>query len=434
MPNDLCAAILAAGKGTRMGSDLPKVLHEVAGKPMIARVLDALEGAGVRRTVAVVGYRGSDVRRALAGRPIRFATQRRQLGTGHALLQAASALRGFRGILLALPGDAPLVRPETLRELADRCRAGSACAVLTAEVADPTGYGRILRSGNGDVAGIVEEANATPEQRRIRELNSGIYAFRAEALWPVLKSVPWSKARKGREIYLTEVLPALSVRGLRVEALLARDPAEALGINTPRELAEAEALLRRRILQDLMVSGVRIADPSTTFIETEIPVGRGTLIHPFTVIRRDVRIGRDCQVGPFAHLREGTALDDGAEVGDFVETKNARLGSRSKAKHLAYLGDVVIGRRANIGAGTIVANYDGKAKHRTVIGDGAFIGSGTVLVAPVRIGRRAMTGAGAVVTKRHDVPDGAVVAGVPARPLGRRLSPTNLKNPRRDPA
>ena len=423
MLNDLRAVILAAGKGTRMGSDLPKVLHEVAGKPMIVRLLDALEAAGVRRTVAVVGYGGEAVKRALhlrGGRRIRFAIQRRQLGTGHALLQAEAALEGFRGILLALPGDAPLVRPETLRELADRCRAGSACAVLTAELVDPAGYGRVLRDGAGDVAGVVEHANAPPAQRRIREVNSGIYAFRAEALWPALGSVPWSRARRGREIYLPGVLPVLAARGLRVEALSAPDPAESLGINTPWELAEASAVLRRRILRDLMAAGVRIDDPATTFIETEIPVGEGTLIHPFTVIRRDVRIGRGCQVGPFAHLREGTVLEDGAEVGDFVETKKARLGSRSKAKHLAYLGDVVIGRRVNIGAGTIVANYDGKAKHRTVIGDSAFIGSGTVLVAPVRIGKRAMTGAGAVVTKGHDVPDGEVVAGVPSRPLRRR--------------
>ncbi len=415
MKPPLAAVILAAGKGTRMGSDLPKVLHEVAGKPMIVRLLDALEAAGVRRTVAVIGYGGEAVKRALAGRRIRFAVQRRQLGTGHALLQAEAALKGFRGTLLALPGDAPLIRPETLRELADRCRAGSACAVLTTELADPTGYGRVLRDGAGDVAGIVEHANATPDQRRIREVNSGIYAFRAEILWPALKAVPWSRARKGHEIYLTGVLPALSAKALSVP-----DPAESLGINTPWELAEAEALMRRRILQDLMASGVRITDPSTTFIETETPIGKGTLIHPFTVIRKDVRIGRDCQVGPFAHLREGTVLEDGAEVGDFVETKKARLGRGTKAKHLAYLGDVEIGRRVNIGAGTIVANYDGKAKHRTLIGDAAFIGSGTVLVAPVRIGKRAVTGAGAVVTKRHHVRDGEVVAGVPARPLRRR--------------
>jgi bifunctional UDP-N-acetylglucosamine pyrophosphorylase/glucosamine-1-phosphate N-acetyltransferase len=421
MGTPLAAVILAAGKGTRMGLDLPKVLHEVAGKPMVVRLLDALEAAGVRRTVVVVGTRGEAVKRALRGRQAGFALQRQPLGTGHALRQAEKALRGFRGVLLVLPGDAPLIRPETLRDLAARCRAGSACAVLTAEVADPTGYGRVLRNGDGEVAGIAEEANATPGQRRIREVNSAIYAFRAEALWPALRDLPWSRARKGREIYLPDVLPALSARGLRVEALETRDPTEVLGFNTPWELVEVEARIRLRILKTLMASGVRIADPATTFIETEIPVGKGTLIHPFTVIRRGVRIGRDCQVGPFAHLREGTVLEDGAEVGDFVETKKARLGSRSKAKHLAYLGDVLIGRRVNIGAGTIVANYDGKAKHQTAIGDGAFIGSGTVLVAPVRIGKRAMTGAGAVVTKGHDVTDGEVVAGVPARPFPSRV-------------
>ena len=417
------AVVLAAGKGSRMNSPLPKVLHEVAGKPMITRLLGTLREARVAASVVVVGYEAARVRKVAAGKGVRFALQNPQNGTGHAVLCARKALVGFRGVLLVLPGDAPLVRPATLRRLAAQCLEGAACAVLTLDLVNPHGYGRMVRDRSGQVLGIVEEANLRPDQRGIREVNSGIYAFRTAALWPALEAVPWSRARKGREIYLTDVLAVLNRQGLPVMGLKAGDADEAVGINTLSERAYADALMRRRILEGLMDSGVAVMDPSTTFIETEVPIGAGTVIHPFTVIRRDVRIGRDCHVGPFAHLREGTVLDDGAEIGDFVETKKARLGSRAKAKHLAYLGDVTIGRRVNIGAGTIVANYDGKAKHHTTIKDGAFVGSGTVLVAPVTVGRGATTGAGSVVTRGHDVADGDVVVGVPARPLKARKRP-----------
>lgn len=411
------AVILAAGRGTRMGPALPKVLHEVAGKPMLIRLLDAVEAAGVRDIVIVVGHRAPEVKRALKGRKVRFALQANPRGTGHAVLCARAALAGRTGPLLVLPGDAPLVRPETLKALLGDVAKGAACSILTAEIEHPAGYGRILRDAAGDVEGIVEDANATPAQKRLREVNSGIYAFDAAWLWPTLAAVPATQARKGREIYLTDVVAAAARSGRTVTGRVAADPAEAMGINTHDELACANAIQRWRLVSALMARGVLVADPSTTFIETEVPIGAGTVIHPFTVIRRGVRIGRDCQVGPFAHLREGTTLADGAEIGDFVETKKARLGRKAKAKHLAYLGNVTVGDGANIGAGTIVANYDGKAKHETVVGAGAFVGSGTVLVAPVRIGRRAMTGAGSVVTRGRNVPDGGVVVGVPARPL-----------------
>ena len=413
----VCAVILAAGKGSRMRSDLPKVLHEVGGRTMLAHLLDTLKEAKVSSSVVVVGSSAAQVRRGAKGNGIRFALQKPQHGTGHAVLCARKALSGFRGILLVLPGDAPLVRAETLKALVLTCQGGAACAVLTLDLERPHGYGRIVRDGAGQVMGIVEEANLTPDQKGIREVNSAIYAFQAEALWPALQAVPWSKARKGREIYLTDVLAVLHRQGKRVEGLKATDPDEAVGINTPAELAYANAVLRRRALEAYLEAGVRIEDPATTYIESGVAIGSGTLIHPFCVIRSGVRIGRGCEVGPFAHLREGTVLADGAEIGDFVETKKAAIGRHSKAKHLAYLGDVTIGAGVNIGAGTIVANYDGRAKHHTVVKDGAFIGSGSVLVAPVTVGKGATTGAGAVVTRGCDVPDGAVVVGVPARRL-----------------
>lgn len=411
----LRAVVLAAGKGTRMRSDLPKVLHEVAGMPMVARIAEALKGIPA---TYVVGYGAADVKRVLPG--ARFALQVPQRGTGHAVLCAGRALRGHRGILLVLPGDAPLVRRETLHRLAQACRTGAACAVLTTRLDDPSGYGRIVRdpSSPRQVTAIVEEANAGPDTRRLREVNSGIYAFDTGVLWPALKSLRPSPP-KG-EVYLTDVVAALAREGRAVEAVEAADPTDALGINTPWELAAASALMRRRIVENLMASGVAVEDPASTWIETEVPIGEGTVLHPFTVIRRGVRIGRNCRVGPFAHLREGTVLEDGAEIGDFVEAKKARLGKGAKAKHLAYLGDVSIGKRANIGAGAVVANYDGKAKHPTSVGEGAFIGSGAVLVAPVRIGRRAVVGAGAVVTSGRNVRDGAVVVGVPASAIRKR--------------
>ncbi len=414
------AVVLAAGKGSRMHSDLPKVLHPVGGRSMIARLLDTLKRAGVASSTVVVGYEASRVRAVARGKGVSFALQSPQHGTGHAVLCARKALQGFRGILLVLPGDAPLVRPETLKALVRACRAGASGAVLTLTLDDPRGYGRIVCDAAGQVCGVVEEANLAQGQKGIREVNSGIYAFRAESLWPALESVPWSKARKGREIYLTDVLAALHHAGREVARVEASDPDEAVGINTPAERAYADSVLRRRTLEALMDAGVLIDDPSTTYIEEGAAIGAGTRIHPFTVIRAAVRIGRDCEVGPFAHLREGTVLADTAEVGDFVETKKASLGRHTKAKHLAYLGDVTIGNNVNIGAGTIVANYDGKAKHRTLIRDGAFVGSGSVLVAPVTVGKGATTGAGAVVTRGNDVPDGAVVVGVPARAIRRK--------------
>lgn len=414
--------VLAAGKGVRMGSALPKVLHEVAGVPMVSHVVGALRAGGIGDVVVVAGHGAAQVRQALSGeKGVRFALQRRQRGTADALACARAALGGARRPIVVACGDAPLVRAETVRALLSARRASGAYAVVgTLEVADPAGYGRVVREPDGQVFRIVEEREATEEERRLREVNSGLYAFRSPEVFADLRQIRPSAVRK--ELYLTEAVRIARSRGERVEALRAEDPAELLGVNTPVELSFADRAMRQRVAAVHLAAGVRIADAGLVSIDAGVSIGAGTVIFPFTVIRRGVRIGRGCQVGPFAHLRGATVLADGAEIGNFVEVKAGRIGPGTKAKHLAYLGDVTIGRGANIGAGTIVANYDGKRKWPTVIGDRAFVGSGAILVAPVRVGKAALVGAGAVVTRGRNVPPGGVVAGVPARPLKKRPS------------
>jgi len=409
------AIILAAGKGTRMRSDRAKVLHEVCGRPMLGYVLDAAFAAGASPIAVVVGHQTEAVKKAFPDAQVAWATQEPQLGTGHAVRMAQASVPA-KGDLLVLCGDAPLVRAETLSDLLEHHRDTEAAAtVLTAEVDDPTGYGRVITADDGSVLDMVEHLDATDEQLEVCEINSSIYAFRAEDLFSALAEVKNDNA-KG-EFYLPDAIKVLLAREAYVEAYEADDANEVLGINTRGELAYAASVMRRRILHGHMANGVTVLEPSLTYVEWGVEIGEDTEILPFSVLRRGAVVGRHCEVGPFAHLRAGTVMEDGSEVGNFVEVKKTRIGARTKAKHLTYLGDAVIGADANIGAGTITANYDGKAKHETRIGDGAFIGSGTVLVAPVSIGARATTGAGAIVTRGHDVPDDAVVVGVPARPL-----------------
>jgi len=315
-----------------------------------------------------------------------------------------------------LYGDMPLLTPANLQALvaaAGRARA----AMLTAEVEKPRGFGRVLRD-RGEFAGVIEEKDARPEQLALREVNLGVYAFARADLERFLPRLTNRNAQG--EYYLTDV-PAMILgdRG-RVEAIVLEDEREAIGVNTVEHLSEARAELQWRILAAHMAAGVYIEDPATTFIDHGVEIAPGARVLPCTVIRSGVRIGPDCEVGPFTHLRAGTVLEEGAEVGNFTEAKQARIGAHSKAKHLAYLGDVSIGQRANIGAGTIVANYDGKHKHRTEIGDRAFIGSGSVLIAPCTVGEGALTGGGAVVTRNAHIPPGEAWVGVPARPLARK--------------
>ncbi len=411
------AIILAAGHGKRMKSERAKVLHEVCGRPMIRYVVEAVRGAGARTIIVVVGYGADQVREALADEPdILFATQERQLGTGDAVRACRPLLEGYQGATLVLVGDEPLIRPEPLADLLTRRETeAAACLLGTAIVPDPTGFGRILRDGAGRFLRIVEERDCSPEERAIREVNPSCYAFELPGLWDALERLDTGNAQG--EYYLTDAPQLLEAMGRRVIALPCLEPDDILGVNTRQHLAQAHAILQTRIQDRLMEAGVSIVDPRNTYVDGRASIGRDSVIYPFSVITGTVRVGVGCKVGPYAHLRDGTVLEDGVEVGAFVEVNRSTLGAGSKARHLAYLGDATVGQSVNVGAGVITANFDGKLKHATTIGDQSFLGSGSILVAPVRIGSNATIGAGAVVTKNHDVADGQTVVGVPARPI-----------------
>ncbi len=434
---EVCAMVLAAGLGKRMLSQSSKLVHNVAGRPMVRHVVEAARAAGMARTVVVIGNQADDVRRAVGenDKRIGFTYQDAQRGTGHAVLSAERHLAGYEGDLLILNGDLPALRPETLARFLEFHRAsGAPLSLMTTVVEAPAGYGRVIRTYNGDVSRIVEEADATPEERALKEINCGIYCVDAAWLWDPLKRARADNAQ--REIYLTDLVEILRRDGHKVAAYRHPEAEEVLGVNDRRELAAAARALHRRKANALMESGVTILDPATTYIDVDVKVGQDTIIEPgvmllgATEIGRAVslgigsriadsvvgdgtailpycvvaasRIGRSCRIGPFAHLRPETQLDEEARVGNFVETKKIRMGQGSKANHLTYLGDAEIGRRVNIGAGTITCNYDGVQKLRTIIEDEVFIGSDTQLVAPVRVRRGAYIGAGSTITK--DVP------------------------------
>ncbi len=436
---DLHVVILAAGKGTRMKSTLPKLLHEAHGRRLIEHVVRTAAALDPVSIIVVVGHQSAAVREAAAvdGR-VRFVVQEPQLGTGHALLRAEPLLTGARGTLLLLSGDVPLLRAGTLHALIARHRGLRAAAtVLTAETADPSEYGRILRAG-GRLSGIVEHKDATRAQREIREINSGIYAFDLELLFDALGSLKTMNVQG--EYYLTDLIEVYRTRGFEVDAMVAADPREILGVNSRKELADVAAILKTAKNDALMASGVTLVDPATAYIGPDVAVGPDTIIHPGVhlegrtivgsgcVIHAGVRIvdstiedtavinnfcvitgsrvRRGARVGPFAHVRPQSDIGEDAHVGNFVELKKTAIGAGSKANHLSYLGDATIGSKVNVGAGTITCNYDGVAKHQTVVEDGAFIGSDSQLVAPVRVGAGAYVAAGSSITE--DVPSGAL--------------------------
>jgi bifunctional UDP-N-acetylglucosamine pyrophosphorylase/glucosamine-1-phosphate N-acetyltransferase len=422
-----------------MKSRLAKVLHPVAGRPMIHHVLDAARAAGARRQIVVIGVQAEAVGEELAERrEVVTVVQRQRRGTADAVRAAERRLREVSGDVLVLCGDVPLLGAETLRALVSRHRRSrAALTVLTARVSDPGGYGRILRRG-GRISEIVEEKDATPEQREVDEINSGTYLFRADLLRSAVRRIRPENAQK--EYYLTDAVRLLLARGEKVATFEAPDPTEILGINDRSQLALVSRIFNQRVLRRLMREGVTLVDPLTTWVDSRAKVGPDTLIYPgvtiegasvigagcrihagvrvadssiedgATVLDHCVllssRVGREAQVGPFAHLRPGSVLGARSKVGNFVETKKSVLGEGSKASHLTYLGDAEIGAGVNVGAGTITCNYDGEKKHPTRLGDGVFIGSGTQLVAPVTVGRGAYVGAGAAITK--DVPPGAL--------------------------
>ncbi len=411
------AILLAAGHGKRMKSGRAKVLHEVCGRSMISYVVDAVRGAGARTIVIVVGSGAEQVEAAFAGEPdVIFARQEQQLGTGDAVRACRTALKDYQGPAFVLVGDEPLIRPEPLADLLARQRSERAdCLLGTAILPDPSGFGRILRDSAGRFLKIVEQRDCTPEEAAITEVNPSCYVFELPVLWDALEKLDTSNAQG--EYYLTDAPALLQSMKRKVLALPVLEPNDILGVNTRQHLAQAHALMQERILDRLMTEGVSVMDPRNTYVDGRAEIGPDTVIFPFTTISGRVKVGSGCRIGPYSHLRDGTVLEDGVEVGAFVEVVRSHLGRGAMARHLAYLGDAHVGPGTNISAGAITANFDGKNKGKTEIGEAAMIGAGSILIAPVKVGDRALVAAGAVVTKRHDVEAGQVVAGVPARPL-----------------
>ena len=411
---DLAVVILAAGKGTRMRSDLPKALQLICGETMLGHLLTRAEKTGSKKIVVVAGCKIGLVRENVGYRA-QIGHQKELLGSGHAVNQANAALDGFKGSVLVMYCDTPLISQETIaRLIKNHIETGSDCTLLSVELDNPFSYGRIQRDDTGHMAKIVEEGDAGEEEKKIREINVGCYVFEKEALFGALKEV--RKNPRKREYYLTDVIEILAGRG-KVEAVITGDRGEVLGVNTLQDLANLEELMQQRLLNEWIEKGVRLRDPKTTVIDAGVEIGHDTVILSHTVIEDHSVIGKNCVIGPFARIRGGSKISDGCVVGNFVEIVRSKIGSQTRIKHLSYIGDAEVGKLVNIGAGTITANYDGKKKHKTIIKDKAQIGSGTILVAPVTVGRGAKTGAGAVVTKGNDVPDHAVVVGVPARKI-----------------
>jgi bifunctional UDP-N-acetylglucosamine pyrophosphorylase/glucosamine-1-phosphate N-acetyltransferase len=414
----LHAIILAAGEGTRMKSELPKVLHPICGRPMIAYALDLAAAAGVKQPIVVLGKGADEVKRRLPTEA-KAVIQANRLGTGDAVLTAKKALGSTAGAVLILYADTPLLRRTTVQKLIEsHFKTGATCTLLSAHLADPSGYGRIVRNETGQISGVVEEAEATATQRAVREINVGPMLCNTQALLDALALVKPSAAKK--ELYLTAVVTHLAHQeGTKIQAVRVEESSEALGINSRTELARAIGVIRHRIIDTHLHNGVTIEDPQTTFIDQGVSIGHDSVIYPCSVIETGVSVGRRCSIGPFARLRTGTAIADDTRIGNFAELVRAKVGSDVRMNHVSYLGDAVVEDGVNVGAGTITANFDGREKQQTHIGKGAFLGCDTVLVAPVKVGASAVTGAGSVVTRGHDVPAKSVVVGVPARPIDR---------------
>ncbi len=422
MRDKTAVLILAAGKGERMRSDLPKVLHPLGGRPLLSYPLETAKALRAGRVVVLVGHQADRIRQAFSDKKIRWVLQRPQLGTAHAVLCGLRGMKNFKGLVFILYGDVPFLRLETLRKMKDLLlEEGASLVLLTAQMEDPSGYGRVIRNEGGRIVRIVEEKEAGGWEKEIREINSGIYLARTEDLWGPLGRVKKSIV-KG-EYYLTDLVEALIREGKNVLSVTVSDSEEVMGINSHRELAEADRILQKRIRKKWMETGVAMLEPASIRIGGDVRMEPGVILHPGVILSGKTRIGRDTEVlaysvieesvigkgariGPFAHLRPGSRVGDGAHVGNFVEMKKTRLGTGAKANHLSYLGDATIGPGANIGAGTITCNYDGVKKFKTVIGAKAFIGSDTQLVAPVTVGKNAYVGSGTTVTK--NVPAGAL--------------------------
>jgi len=391
------AIILAAGISKRMNTRIAKVLHEVCGRPMLDYVIDACRDVGVEKMYIVVGFSASEVRERFGdGQDIVWVEQKEQKGTAHAVLCCREFLKDFAGQTLVLCGDGPLIRTETLKTLVEKHQLEQAAATLaTAELEDATGYGRIVRDAYGNIEGIVEHANCTPEQLKIQEVNPSYYLFNNKVLFEYVSQVKPDAAKD--EFYLTDALALIIAGGHKVVAVTAVRPEEAVSVNSREQLSEAGKIMQRRIQKRLMENGVTIVDPPNTWIDARAQIGQDTVIEPFTCIYGQVVIGANCRIGPFAHLRNGTVIGDDVVLGVFTEVKNSTLAEGVRARHHSYIGDAAVGKNVNVGAGSITANYDGVEVHRTTVGDNCFIGSGSVLIAPLELKDGAHIEPGSVV-------------------------------------
>lgn len=401
-----------------MRSELPKVLHEVCGKPVIGYVIAVAKSVGSLKTYVVVGYKGELVKARL-GPGFVTVDQPHLAGTADAVRRVERHLKNYQGDILILCGDTPLLNRTVVKNLVRKHKqTGAAGTFLTAVVSDPRGYGRVIRNERGAAVAIREDKDASESERDIAEINVGVYCVQGRELWKALRGVELNPGKK--EFYLTDIVAAFHENGLKVETVGTADPSEGLGVNTKEDLAVAQRIVRERVVRNFMLQGVTVIDPATTYIDASVKIGKDTCIRPFSFIEADVRIGERCVVGPFARLRPGTRVGNDVEIGNFTEVSRTKVGNKTLMKHFSFLGDATVGAGVNIGAGTITANFDGRRKNPTKIGDGAFIGSDTVLIAPVRIGKKALVGAGSVVTSGKNVPDGGVAVGVPARIKPRR--------------
>jgi bifunctional UDP-N-acetylglucosamine pyrophosphorylase/glucosamine-1-phosphate N-acetyltransferase len=417
---NITGIILAAGEGTRMKSAVPKVLHKVGGKPMLTYMLGLFEKLGINKYIVVVGHKAEKVKEILQGKKaVKTVKQQRLLGSADAVWQAKHCFSNFKGNVIIVYGDTPLLSYHSLNKIIychQQNRA--ACTILTAFLKNPTGFGRVVRDGNNRIVKIIEEQDADRYEKTISEINVGVYCFRVKELFSALERIKPNNVKK--EYYLTDTIEELVKKKAKVESVCTDDEKEAWGVNSRQDIVRANSIINKRNIEKLISAGVTIVDPVNTYIYGDIEIGCDTIIYPYTIIEGKVQVGRSCLIGPFARLRPGSVLQDNVQIGNFVEIVRSKIGSDSKIKHHSYIGDAVVGKRVNIGAGTITANYDNKTKNPTFIDDEAFIGVGTILIAPVKIGKRAITGAGSVVTKNKDVPAGATVAGIPAHILKKK--------------
>lgn len=401
MQQDLIAIVMAAGKGTRMKSKKSKLVHKIYGKEIIRRAVENVKRAGIEEVITVVGYQKEQIQEVL-GDSVEYAIQEEQLGTGHAVIQAANLLEGKKGRVLVLNGDHPIMRPETLKKLLEESiNKGQSATILTMVHDQMIPYGKIIHDESGNIKQIIEHKDCNSEQLKIREVNLGMYCFDIEELLIALRGLNNNNTQK--EYYLTDVMKIMYDKGLKTGSIVVSDNAEVLGINDRMDLQVLTKALQLRINTEHMRNGVTIEDINNTYIYDDVEIGIDTVIHPNTTIKSGVIIGEDCDIGPNAYIREGCRLSDNVKIGSFVEVKKAIIGKGTKVPHLSYMGDCEIGKNSNIGCGTITCNYDGFNKSKTIIGEHSFIGSNTNLIAPVTLGDNTFVAAGSTIT--DDVPD-----------------------------